>query len=1223
MWLQHTPRFARPAVALALALVTAAPHTVLTQDQAPLRGVVVEEVGKGSAGEKAGIRPGDVLLSWVRAAAPPANPDEPRGEIASPFDFADIELEQAPRGTVTLLVTRNGANVFVTVPPGAWAIAVRPAFGAEMLSRYQQGRDLLVKEIDKALSVWRDLAVQADAANDRELAAWLLFRVGDALAAARRWDEAHAGYQAAIAAVKDHGGAPAVLAAIWEADGTAFERQSNFPRAEAAYGLALELREKASKEGLAVAAGLTRLGVTALARGDLAAAEQFFKRSHALAEKLGPDGLAVGAALNNLGRLARERGELPVAEDLHRRALAIRERMVPDGLDVASSLNNLGLLAYDRGNLADAESLFTRSLAIWKRLAPDSLTLASTLNNLGLVTYNRGDLSTAEEFHRGALAIREKLVPGSLDVASSLNNLGIVANRRGELDAAEQLHKRSLAIKQRLAPGSRTVATTLINLGIVADRRGDLASAEELYERSLVINEKLAPDSLVVANALNNLGLLAAQRGDVATAEELFRRSLTIKEKLAPASLDVAESLNNLGEVASQHGDLDSAEQFFTRSLAIQEKRAPDSLVVAVTLKNLGDVAHDRGDVTVAGDLHGRSLELRQKLAPDSLSVAEILIDIARAARSRNDLAAAEQSYLTALELWQKLAPGSAGEAAVLHDLGLLALVAGRREVAADYLQRALTAIEAQTSRLGGAEEVRSGFAARFIDYYRNYIDLMVELDLPAMAFQALERSRARSLLAMLAERDLVFADDLPADLARERTLINAEHDRTQAAIARLNPAKDGAELDRQLARMRELRDKREQVAQAIRKASPRFASLIYPQPLDLAGARRSLDAGTVLLAYSVGREKTFLLVVQPERPVEPGAPAISAYTLPIGEAALRDKVTAVRSLIQRGAYSSAPADAALTAGQELFAMLIEPARAVIGAGDRLLISPDGPLHTLPFAALVDQSDRAGVPRYFIEWKPLHVVTSATVYAELKKTRRPSEDAAASPVLAAFGDPVYPPLTAAGADAIADHEVRAAARRGHTLAPLPASRREVESIARIYGDRAAAYLGEQATEERAKAVGKGARYLHFASHGLLDERFPLNSGLALTIPERPREGQANGLLQAWEIFEQMRIDADLVTLSACETGLGKELGGEGLVGLTRAFQYAGARSVLASLWSVGDDSTADLMTRFYGHLKAGRTKDDALRAAQLEMIRAGGSAHPFQWAAFQISGDWR
>ena len=219
------------------------------------------------------------------------------------------------------------------------------------------------------------------------------------------------------------------------------------------------------------------------------------------------------------------------------------------------------------------------------------------------------------------------------------------------------------------------------------------------------------------------------------------------------------------------------------------------------------------------------------------------------------------------------------------------------------------------------------------------------------------------------------------------------------------------------------------------------------------------------------------------------------------------------------------------------------------------------------------------------------------------------------------------------AEKIANPEVRAAVRSGYALTPLPASR-DGGGRDRARCTRAApqTYLGDQATEERAKAIGKDVRYLHFASHGLIDERFPLNSALALTIPERPAEGQANGLLQAWEIFEQMRIDADLVTLSACETGLGKEMGGEGLVGLTRAFQYAGARSVLASLWSVGDESTAELMTRFYGQLKAGKTKDDALRAAQLELIRrrpATGTAvtsnvsHPFHWAAFQLIGDWK
>src|SRR6185295_587152 len=135
-----------------------------------------------------------------------------------------------------------------------------------------------------------------------------------------------------------------------------------------------------------------------------------------------------------------------------------------------------------------------------------------------------------------------------------------------------------------------------------------------------------------------------------------------------------------------------------------------------------------------------------------------------------------------------------------------------------------------------------------------------------------------------------------------------------------------------------------------------------------------------------------------------------------------------------------------------------------------------------------------------------------------------------------------------------------------------------------------------------KSVGTDARYLHFACHGTLDEHFPLNSAIALTIPEKPAEGQDNGLLQAWEVFDHVRLDADLVTLSACKTGLGKEMGGEGLLGLMRAFQYAGARSVMGTLWAINDKSTTRLMRRFYGHLKAGRSRDEALRAAQIDLI---------------------
>jgi CHAT domain-containing protein len=293
----------------------------------------------------------------------------------------------------------------------------------------------------------------------------------------------------------------------------------------------------------------------------------------------------------------------------------------------------------------------------------------------------------------------------------------------------------------------------------------------------------------------------------------------------------------------------------------------------------------------------------------------------------------------------------------------------------------------------------------------------------------------------------------------------------------------------------------------------------------------------------------------------------------------------------------------------------VKPAEPFITNSSRLLIIPDGPLQVLPFAAL-----RRNDKQYFVEWKPLHTVVSATVYAELKKARQIAGNRTVE--LAAFGDPQVP----ANKDALqrtVNPELQFASERGFTFGWLPFSRQEVEAVAALFPGRSRTYLGPKATEEQAKALGKNIRYIHFATHGLLDERFPLNSAIVLTIPAKYEDGKENGLLQAWEIFEQVRVDADLVTLSACNTALGQELSGEGLIGLTRAFQYAGAHSLLASLWSVDDLRTMELMKRFYTGLRDGKTKDDALRAAQLFMIHSPSSSSPYYWAAFSLIGDWR
>jgi len=1105
----------------------------------PPAGVVVEEVVKDSAAEKAGLQEGDVILAWRRPAAPPANPNAAEGSLDSPFEFFDMLLEQMPRGPLVLAGMREGQALAWALPTGQWSGGrLRPVLPPALLALHMEAWEMAkAKKLMDGAAGWRAAALSAG--SDRSVAVWFQSKAAATLADAREWGAGDAVYGEAIS-VAERGGQPAVAARLLRDWAEVFRRRNEWDRAEDCYRRAIEQSSRLEAESLILA-----------------------------------------ASFNNLGVVKFDRGDLEGADELHRRSLAIREKLAPGSMPVTDSLDNLGNLAFYRGDLATAERRFLDSLSITERLAPTSVEVSGTLNNLGVVARTRGDLAAAEKYYRRALSIAGGPDAAGPDAAARLtNNLGLVAETRGDLAAADSYYRSALAIHERLAPDGIAVAQVLSNLGTVAWNRGDLTTAADYISRALAIKEKLAPASLEVATELNNLGALAAERRDFALSDQYLRRSLEIRERLAPNSLDVASSLRNLSDAAWVRADHARAEAYLERALTIQSGLAPEGLDVADSLDRLSKAARTRGDLARAEDLAGRGLAIRRRLAP-----------------------------------------GSAAEADSLHELGLV-FRAGARAKAAEALCLAVDALEIQKTKLGGTEEARTAFGAKYTDYYRDCLEALVNKGDSAAAFGILERSRARSLLSMLAERDLVFSADVPAELDRERKLANADYDRAQDELAQLSPAKEAEQIEKLHGRLREVRAKQDEIAVSIRKASPRFASLQYPEPLGLDAARAALQPGTLLLSYSVGKEHTILFVVQPSDPSNVKDAGLTVLTLPIGEKDLRNKVEAFRGAIQsRGA--TAP-KLLTTQAAELYDLLIVPAERWVAASDRLLVSPDGPLHTLPFGALVRREARpwkAGATSYLVEWKPLHHVISATVYAEL--TRSPREGASGPASLVAFGDPKYPADLKQEADKVADATLRSVARGGFGFEPLPSSRAEVEGIQRLYPQEASVYLGEVATEERVKSTGKNVRYLHFATHGLLNERFPLDSALVLTIPEHPAEGQDNGLLQAWEIFEKLRIDADLVTLSACETGLGKEIGGEGLVGLTRAFQYAGARSVLASLWSVSDESTAELMRRFYTYLKAGRTKDEALRDAQVDLIHGATASHPFHWAAFQLVGDWR
>lgn len=1055
----------------------------LAEESGP--GVVVEEVGKESALEKAGLRPGDLLLAWERQPDPPANPQGGQGEIRTTFDWLWVKTEQAPRGGVRLRGEREGAATSFEVPKSfEWDARVRPRMALDLLQTYMEGRRWIeAGEVEGGVSLWAPLLQRAEP----DLKPWILLQISEAWSKSGQGDKARSVLQEALAEARD----AQTQVALWEALGESSEQAGEVTRAEASLRSALEIGET------------------------------------------GGESLQTAGTIARLADVLRLQNRLDEAAQLHERALKIRQR--------------------------------------W---APNSLELADSLSLLSMVAWVQGDLETMFEVNRRALAIQQLWAPESLAVAGTLNHLALIAIERGLFEEATASLQRALAIQERRAPDSLLMAATLIQLGAVARARNDTESAVELNQRVLAILERLAPISRGTASSLGQLGAIAWERGDLAAAAEFLQRSLAIWGKLAPDGRGVAGCLVVLGDIARLRGDLNEASNLQRRALEIHERLAPGSLAVASSLRSLGMVAETRGDLNLALDLHQR-----------------------------------------AHVIYERLAPGTVNEALTLQQLGRLYRRMRRPDQAAQYFTRAVDALESQVGKLGSSQDLQAGYRARYEEIYRDAIEVELERGHAAEAFNLVERSRARSFLILLSERDFEFSGELPTALAHSRRDNAAHYDQTLRRLASWTPAAGEEAREAFHRELSRLRRERNDIDSEIRKASPRLAALRQPQPLDLAAARKVLDPGTLALSYSVGKDQTALFAVT-------RAGGLRVEILKIGEERLRQDVKHFLEHIQ---LQEAPVDLA----RSLYRTLIGPVADLVEQSERVLILPDGPLHRLPFGALIRDTDRG---QYLMEWKPLHSALSLTVYGTLRASEGAPSNSATTVV--AFGDPFYPKDPVSSGETL-DLILRSPGLRSFDWAALPYSRREVERIAEVYpGSRL--YLGEEATEERAKTVGRDARVLHFSTHGYLDDRTPLDSALVLTIPNDLSPGKDNGLLQVWEIFESLRLDADLVVLSGCETALGRELSGEGLIGLTRAFQYAGARSVVASLWSVADQVTAELMVRFHRHLAAGLPKDEALRAAQIELIRKPvqittpqghavetDASAPFFWAAFQLFGDWR
>ncbi len=784
------------------------------------------------------------------------------------------------------------------------------------------------------------------------------------------------------------------------------------------------------------------------------------------------------------------------------------------------------------------------------------------------------------------------------EAGRALNDLGRLHRAQGDSKQALAAYREALALNRRLGE-AWAQAVTLQGLGMVYRSSGQTGKAIDHYEEALALWRQLG-DRLGEARTLATLGDLYQSVGDPQRALDHLEPALALFASNGQPR-EEASALTSLGDALSRKGEGPKAVAALERALSI-ERQSGDREGEARTLNDLGWVYILRQDWRHVRDSFSRARALYGQ-AGDRPAEAVAIANVAWADAEAGRLQAAIAGYGEALPLLAAFGDRDAEASALLG-------LARARQGSGDF-SGAQAAVEQGIDRVeslrgaSASSDLRAAFLASKQQLYAFEVDLLMErhrrqpgAGWDARALAAAERARARGLLDLLAESgaDLRSGVD-PALLARadaaDRRVNEADRLRSQnrSPEAELALRQALAEADR--------------AQTELRLASPAYAALTQPHSLSVPEIQRQvLDGGTLLLEYHLGRERSYLWAVT--------ANGLAAYELP-RRAEIEDAARRGYELLERSRETLAqrPAEAALA---DLSNLLLRPAAGLL-EGRRLLIVPDGALHYLPFAVL----PAPGTSEPLVASHEVVVSPSASALAVARRelAGRPP----APKTLAVVADPVFD---------VGDPRVRRPAvttvswRGGDRFQRLGYSHAEAAALAALVpaAERLDA-LGFKASRETVLS-GELARYriVHFATHGMLDTGNPGLSKLVLSqIDEqgRPR----NGFVWAHEIYG-LKLPADLVVLSACHTALGQEIRGEGLVGLTRGFQYAGARAVLVSLWEVDDEATAELMRLFYREMLVGRESPAAaLRGAQDALRRRPEWNAPYFWAGFSLQGDWR
>ena len=859
------------------------------------------------------------------------------------------------------------------------------------------------------------------------------------------------------------------------------------------------------------------------------------------------------------GNQSDREGNGPEAEKHFRAALRIAEA-VCDERATGDALHGLGRAQWLSGDSAGALETQLRALAIRQRLG-DSAGEALCWNNVGLCNYSLARYPEALEAYRRALGV-DAFAPSAHLEGVAMMNIGLVYRYLGHFGEAQSWMEQSLAVR-RGQDDPAAIGQTLNALGLLARARGRYAQALALYAEALPLRRE-GGDLQGEAQTLNGIGVVRMDQGQYAEAKERFQESLIVAERIGYTA-QVGFATWNIGVCLAHLGHRREALDRYEATLAVW-RRLRRSGEAARTLSEIGDLKLLLGDPEGARAALEESLTLSRQIGePDpeasSLdSLGELALEAGRPAEAlghlNEALSVARTAEMFDIE-WQVLADRARALQALHRD-----------PEAIEDLRASVRLINDLRANVG-TDPGKIGFLEEKRQAFDDLVEALARAARYDEALEAAEASRARALADLLGQRE---------EMARtgEREALGA----VQTALEESRAKPLGTEHPPE-APTRGADDRVEGALARLQSRNPELASLVRveaPSSGEIRDAIASRHA--TLIEYHMTERRLLLWVVTPE-----GALHESSVEVP------RDRVVSLangilRAMEGREAAPGRPPDTQSSL-RELDRLLIEPVEAWLPARPEeiVVLAPQGVLGLLPFPALVDSKGRTFLERHTLAVVPAVSVLRFTASKKHADGRRTSALIVADPT---------PP-------------------RGSGLARLEGARREGALVAGHFTPEERLVLtGSRASEAAVKRACAGRDVLHFATHGLVSDRQPLASSLLLS------EGDGeDGYLRADEILG-LRLHANLVVLSGCSTGVG-EVTGEGILGLTRAFLYAGTPSIVVSLWDVSDRATAFLMDRFYGALRSGAGKAQALRAAQLAARRQFRRTE--LWAGFILVGE--